>query len=58
MGKILMYIAWFLAIAGAIITRFVYELSDIAYIIYIVIYVLLGVVGYYINKRKNNKQDT
>ena len=58
MGRILMYIAWFLAIAGAIITRFVYGVSDIAYITYIVIYVLLGGLGYYIDKRKNSKQDT
>lgn len=55
MGKILMYIAWFLAIAGAIVTRFVYEVSDIAYIIYILIYVLLGVFGYYIDKKYNNR---
>lgn len=57
MGKILMYIAWFLAIAGAIITRFVYEVSDTAYIIYIVIYVLLGVLGYYIDKKKTDGKD-
>jgi predicted membrane channel-forming protein YqfA (hemolysin III family) len=57
MGKILMYIAWFLAIAGAIITRFVYEVSDTAYIIYIVIYVLLGVLGYYIDKKKADGKD-
>jgi len=55
MGKILMYIAWFLAIAGAIVTRFVYEVSDIAYIIYMLIYVLLGVFGYYIDKKYNNR---
>lgn len=55
MGKILMYIAWFLAIAGAIVTRFVYEVSDIAYIIYMLIYVLLGVFGYYIDKKNNNR---
>lgn len=55
MGKILMYIAWFLAIAGAIVTRFVYEVSDIAYIIYILIYVLLGVFGCYIDKKYNNR---
>lgn len=55
MEKILMYIAWFLAIAGAIVTRFVYEVSDIAYIIYMLIYVLLGVFGYYIDKKNNNR---
>ncbi len=55
MGKILIYIAWFLAIAGAIITRFVYEVSDMTYIIYIVIYVVMGVLGYYIDKRKSKK---
>ncbi len=55
MGKKLMYIAWFLAIAGAILTRFVFELSDVAYIIYIVIYVMLGIIGYCIDKKDKNQ---
>ncbi len=58
MGKILLYIAWFLAIAGAIITRFFYEVSNVAYVIYLAICVLLGVLGYFIDKKENNKQDT
>lgn len=55
MGKILLYIAWFLAIAGAIITRFFYEVSNVAYAIYLVICVLLGVLGYFIDKKENNR---
>lgn len=55
MGKILIYIAWFIAIAGAIIIRFVYEVSDLVFIIYTVTYLLLGVLGYCIDKKNNNR---
>jgi len=54
MGKFLLYTAWVFMLAGAIITRFVYEFSDVVYITYLVICVLLGVLGYFIDKRKNS----
>ena len=52
MGKSLLYLAWAIRIIGVIINRFVHPFSDSVYIPFLGMCILLGVVGYWIERRK------
>ena len=57
MGKALLYLAWVIMIIGVIVERFVHEFPNEIYIPFLVFCILLGVIGYFI-ERRNSKDMT
>ena len=57
MGRALLYLAWVIMIIGVIVERFVHEFPNEIYIPFLVFCILLGVIGYYI-ERRNSKDMT
>lgn len=51
MGKALMYLAWVIMIIGVIVERFVYEFPNKIYLPFLGFCMLLGVIGYIIERR-------
>lgn len=58
MGKVIAYAAAVIMIVGVIIHNFVYEFSGIVYPLFLFGCVLLGVVGYLIDRKEIKKQQT
>jgi len=56
MGKVIAYAAAVIMIAGVIIHKFVYEFPGIAYPLFLIGCVLLGLVGYFIDRRGLKKK--
>ena len=56
MGKIIAYAAAVIMIVGVIIHNFVYEFSGIVYPLFLFGCVLLGLVGYLIDRREIKKK--
>lgn len=52
MGKALLYMAWVLMIIGVVVERFVHEFPNEIYIPFLGFCMLMGVIGYMIEKRK------
>ena len=57
MGRALLYLAWVIMIIGVIVERFVHEFPNEIYIPFLVFCILLGVIGYFI-ERRNSKDMT
>ena len=57
MGRALLYLAWVFMIIGVIVERFVHEFPNEIYIPFLVFCILLGVIGYCI-ERRNSKDMT
>ncbi len=57
MGRALLYLAWVFMIIGVIVERFVHEFPNEIYIPFLVFCILLGVIGYFI-ERRNSKDMT
>ena len=57
MGRALLFLAWVIMIIGVIVERFVHEFPNEIYIPFLVFCILLGVIGYFI-ERRNSKDMT
>ena len=55
MSKVMLYAAWIIMLAGVVVQRFVYEFPVPVYILFLAACVLLGVAGYFVDRRKNKK---
>ena len=56
MGKILLYSAFVISVAGALVDRFIHRFPTAGYIIFLGICTLVGTLGYLIETRKKGSR--
>jgi len=55
MGKFIIYAAGVIMVVGVIIQNFVYEFQHYIYVLFLGACILMAVLGYFIDKKKNKK---